>query len=158
MRVNRTPFTLVPDKLAFDTEMGPLISELMDVIWQLRRRTGGDDSVFQGSVRQSDDNPNWWNGSHREKTNVCTAGATLDDTYHILIATGAAAQNFNLPAISATLGSVVYWVNKSATGTSTLVRNGTDTINGAASNYVITGRVGIVADVDNADWHIFSGS
>lgn len=40
--VNRTPFNLIPEKWAFDPEVGPFIRELLDVIWQLRTKTGGD--------------------------------------------------------------------------------------------------------------------
>ena len=40
--VDNTPFNLVPKDWAFDPEIGPFIEELLDVIWQLRLRTGGD--------------------------------------------------------------------------------------------------------------------
>ena len=40
--VSRTPFNLIPEKWAFDPEIGPFIQELLDVIWQLRTKSGGD--------------------------------------------------------------------------------------------------------------------
>lgn len=44
--VDRTPFNRIPDKWAFDQEIGPFIRDIVSLIWQLRNRTGGDsDSV-----------------------------------------------------------------------------------------------------------------
>lgn len=40
--VDRIPFTEVPPKWAFDPEVGPFVRKLLDMIWQLRNRTGGD--------------------------------------------------------------------------------------------------------------------
>jgi len=45
--VDRTPFNIVPKEWAFDPEIGPFMRELLDVIWQLRTRTGGDDDVIE---------------------------------------------------------------------------------------------------------------
>lgn len=42
-KVNRTPFGTVPEKWAFDPEIGPFVQELLDEIRQLRIRTGADD-------------------------------------------------------------------------------------------------------------------
>lgn len=42
MNVNRTPFNLIPEKWAFDPEIGPFIRDLLDILFQLRSRTGGD--------------------------------------------------------------------------------------------------------------------
>ena len=47
--VDTTPFNLVPQEWAFDPEIGPFIQELLDIIWQLRTRTGGDFDVVEGS-------------------------------------------------------------------------------------------------------------
>ena len=40
--VNRTPFNIIPQKWAFDPEVGPFIRDLLDVVWQMRNRSGGD--------------------------------------------------------------------------------------------------------------------
>ena len=40
--VDTVPFSLVPQDWAFDPEIGPFIREMLDVIWQLRNRSGGD--------------------------------------------------------------------------------------------------------------------
>ena len=45
--VDTVPFSLVPQDWAFDPEIGPFIREMLDVIWQLRNRSGGD---FDSSV------------------------------------------------------------------------------------------------------------
>lgn len=42
MKVNRAPFNLVPQKWAFDPEIGPFIRDILDMLFQLRVRTGGD--------------------------------------------------------------------------------------------------------------------
>jgi len=47
--VNRTPFNIVPKEWAFDPEIGPFMRELLDVIWQLRTRTGGDFDLVEGN-------------------------------------------------------------------------------------------------------------
>ena len=47
--VDTTPFNLVPQKWAFDPEIGPFIQELLDIIWQLRTRSGGDFDLVEGS-------------------------------------------------------------------------------------------------------------
>jgi hypothetical protein len=47
--VDRTPFNIVPKKWAFDPEIGPFMRELLDVIWQLRTRTGGDFDLVEGN-------------------------------------------------------------------------------------------------------------
>jgi len=43
--VNRPPFNLIPNKWAFDPELGPFVRELLTQLWQLRIRTGGDDDI-----------------------------------------------------------------------------------------------------------------
>lgn len=40
--VNRTPFNIIPKKWAFDSEIGPFVREILDIIFQLRNRTGGE--------------------------------------------------------------------------------------------------------------------
>ena len=43
--VNRAPHNIIPKAWAFDKEIGPFIRELLNVVWQLRIRTGGDDDI-----------------------------------------------------------------------------------------------------------------
>ena len=43
--VNRTPLNTIPQSWAFDEEVGPWIRELLEVLRQLRDRTGGDDDI-----------------------------------------------------------------------------------------------------------------
>jgi hypothetical protein len=51
--VNRVPHNLVPQQWAFDPEIGPFIRDIMDVLLQLRNRTGGDDDeVSNQSTRE----------------------------------------------------------------------------------------------------------
>ena len=50
--VDNTPFNLVPKDWAFDPEIGPFIEELLDVIWQLRLRTGGDIDRVASSITE----------------------------------------------------------------------------------------------------------
>lgn len=40
--VNRAPFNEIPRKWAFDPEIEPFVRKLLDIIWQLRNRSGGD--------------------------------------------------------------------------------------------------------------------
>lgn len=51
--VNRPPFNLIPNKWAFDPELGPFVRELLTQIWQLRLRTGGDDDVVSSTASAS---------------------------------------------------------------------------------------------------------
>lgn len=41
--VNRAAFNSIPQKWAFDPEIGPFVRELLSQLRQLRDRTGGDD-------------------------------------------------------------------------------------------------------------------
>ena len=50
--VDTTPFNLVPQEWAFDPEVGPFVQELLDVIWQLRLRTGGDIDRVASSITE----------------------------------------------------------------------------------------------------------
>ena len=45
VRVNRAPHNLVPQKWAFDHEIGPFIREILNQLFQLRTRTGGDEDA-----------------------------------------------------------------------------------------------------------------
>jgi hypothetical protein len=49
--VNKTQLNTIPEKWAFDPEVGPWIRGLLEQIDQLRRRTGGDDDTIS-SVEQ----------------------------------------------------------------------------------------------------------
>ena len=40
--VNRAPHNLIPKQWAFDQEIGPFVREILNQLWQLRNRTGGD--------------------------------------------------------------------------------------------------------------------
>lgn len=51
--VNRPPFNLIPNKWAFDPELGPFVRELLTQIWQLRLRTGGDYDVVSSTASAS---------------------------------------------------------------------------------------------------------
>lgn len=42
VNVNRAPHNLIPKEWAFHPEIGPFVRELLNVIWQLRNKTGGD--------------------------------------------------------------------------------------------------------------------
>ena len=41
-KVNRIPFNTLPQSWAFDAEVGPFVRDLLDTVFQLRERTGGD--------------------------------------------------------------------------------------------------------------------
>jgi len=43
LKVNRVPYNIIPHKWAFDPEIGPFIRDLLDMLFQLRERSGGDD-------------------------------------------------------------------------------------------------------------------
>ncbi len=45
VRVNRTPLNTIPQQWAFDPEVGPFVRELLELIRQLRDRTGGDTDI-----------------------------------------------------------------------------------------------------------------
>lgn len=52
--VNRIPFNTVPQKWAFDPEIGPFIRDILTIIWQQRTRSGGDgDEVAVGAQDNS---------------------------------------------------------------------------------------------------------
>lgn len=41
-KINRIPFNTLPQKIAFDPELGPLFREILTILWQQRERSGGD--------------------------------------------------------------------------------------------------------------------
>lgn len=47
MKVNRAPFNTIPHEWAFDPEIGPFVRELLNVIYQLRERVGGDTDLIE---------------------------------------------------------------------------------------------------------------
>ena len=53
MNVNRTPFNLIPQKWAFDPEIGPFIRDLLDMLFQLRERSGGDDDQVANTATRT---------------------------------------------------------------------------------------------------------
>lgn len=42
VNVNRAPHNLIPKEWAFHPEIGPFIREMLNIVWQLRNKTGGD--------------------------------------------------------------------------------------------------------------------
>ena len=42
MKVNRAPFNLIPQKWAFDPEVGPFVRDVVEMLFQLRGKVGGD--------------------------------------------------------------------------------------------------------------------
>lgn len=55
--VNRTPLNTIPKKWAFDQEIGPWILSLLEIIRQLREKTGGDSDYIveiQGDLIESE--------------------------------------------------------------------------------------------------------
>lgn len=55
VNVNRAPHNLIPKEWAFHPEIGPFIREMLNVVWQLRNKTGGDDDYISAVTIQSDD-------------------------------------------------------------------------------------------------------
>lgn len=53
MKVNRAPFNLIPQKWAFDPEIGPFIRDLLEMLFQLRERSGGDDDQVANVATRS---------------------------------------------------------------------------------------------------------
>lgn len=47
VNVNRAPHNIIPHQWAFDKEIGPFIREILNQLWQLRNRTGGDDDQIE---------------------------------------------------------------------------------------------------------------
>lgn len=46
-QVNRIIYNTIPEKWAFDPEVGPFIRDLLDIIQQLKQRTGGNDDFIE---------------------------------------------------------------------------------------------------------------
>lgn len=55
VNVNRAPHNTIPHQWAFDAEIGPFIREILNQLWQLRNRTGGDDDIVSDVQIQVDD-------------------------------------------------------------------------------------------------------
>lgn len=55
VNVNRAPHNLIPHQWAFDKEIGPFVREILNQIWQLRLRTGGDDDAVSAVEIMADD-------------------------------------------------------------------------------------------------------
>lgn len=55
VNVNRAPHNTIPHQWAFDAEIGPFIREILNQLWQLRNRTGGDEDVIGDVQIQVDD-------------------------------------------------------------------------------------------------------
>lgn len=76
MRVNRAPFNLIPQKWAFDPEIGPFIRDILEMMFQLRERSGGDDDQVSNIATRS--SFSWSRGSeaskpptfHAERSNI----------------------------------------------------------------------------------------
>lgn len=47
-KVNRIPFNTLPQEWAFDPNIGPFMRDLLDTVFQLRERSGGDTDVGSG--------------------------------------------------------------------------------------------------------------
>lgn len=54
-QVNRAPHNLIPKDWAFHPEIGPFVREILNQLWQLRNKTGGDDDFIAAITIQSDD-------------------------------------------------------------------------------------------------------
>lgn len=55
--VNRAPHNTIPQEWAFHPTIGPFIRELINIVWQLRNRTGGDSDYIveiQGDYVESE--------------------------------------------------------------------------------------------------------
>lgn len=55
VNVNRAPHNTIPHQWAFDKEIGPFIREILNQLWQLRNRTGGDADIVSDVQIQVDD-------------------------------------------------------------------------------------------------------
>lgn len=55
VNVNRAPHNLIPHQWAFDKEIGPFVREILNQLWQLRLRTGGDDDAVSAVEIMADD-------------------------------------------------------------------------------------------------------
>ena len=55
VNVNRAPHNLVPEEWAFHPKIGPFIREILNQLWQLRNRTGGDEDIIGDVQIQVDD-------------------------------------------------------------------------------------------------------
>lgn len=55
VNVNRAPHNLMPEEWAFHPTIGPFMREFMNVVWQLRIRTGGDDDIISAVEITADD-------------------------------------------------------------------------------------------------------
>lgn len=53
--VNRVPHNSMPEEWAFHPTIGPFMREFMNVVWQTRNRTGGDDDVVSAVEVQAED-------------------------------------------------------------------------------------------------------
>ncbi len=55
VNVNRAPHNLVPEEWAFHPKIGPFIREILNQLWQLRNRTGGDGDIISAVEITADD-------------------------------------------------------------------------------------------------------
>ena len=55
VNVNRPPHNTIPHQWAFDKEIGPFVREILNQLWQLRNRTGGDDDIISAVEITADD-------------------------------------------------------------------------------------------------------
>lgn len=50
MKVNRAPYNIIPKEWAFHPDIGPFVREILDMLYQLRARTGGDFDTVEEST------------------------------------------------------------------------------------------------------------
>lgn len=49
-QINRIPFNAIPKQWAFDRELGSFIRDLLNILWQQRERSGGDDDAIASLI------------------------------------------------------------------------------------------------------------
>lgn len=84
VNVDQVPFNKIPEKWAFDPEIGPLIQELLNALFQLRNRGGGDND--QTAINTENIATNATNNA-TNTANIAINAAAIEDLQFTFVTT-----------------------------------------------------------------------